>query len=64
MKGWTIEFAREARKQLVEISDNRIRKSISKRIDKLEHEPEKQVKSLTKENLSQRNLKDCAVYER
>ena len=49
MKGWTIEFAREARKQLVEISDNRIRKSISKRIDKLEYEPEKQGKPLTDE---------------
>jgi mRNA-degrading endonuclease RelE of RelBE toxin-antitoxin system len=42
MKRWRIGVAKEARKQLEEIGDSRIRKSISKRIDKLEYEPEKQ----------------------
>jgi mRNA interferase RelE/StbE len=49
MKRWRIGVAKEARKQLEEIGDSRIRKSISKRIDKLEYEPEKQGKPLTDE---------------
>ena len=49
MKRWRIGVTKEARKQLEEIGDSRIRKSISKRIDKLEYEPEKQGKPLTDE---------------
>jgi mRNA interferase RelE/StbE len=49
MKRWAVGLAKQARKQLAEIADSRIRKHISKRIDRLEYEPEKQGKPLKDE---------------
>lgn len=57
MKRWKISLAKEARRQLVEIEDSRIRKSISKRIDRLESEPEKQGKPLTDELAGYRSVR-------
>jgi mRNA interferase RelE/StbE len=57
MKRWKISLAKEARRQLVEIEDSRIRKSISKRIDRLESEPEKQGKPLTDELAGYRSIR-------
>jgi mRNA-degrading endonuclease RelE of RelBE toxin-antitoxin system len=57
MKRWKISLAREARRQLVEIEDKRIRKGISRRIDKLEYEPEKQGKPLTDELAGYRSVR-------
>lgn len=46
MKRWQVEFTDTAKKQLITIQDIRIRNAIIKRIDQLNHEPEKQGKPL------------------
>ena len=57
MKRWAIGLAKQARKQLAEIADSRIRKHISKRIDRLEYEPEKQGKPLNDELAGYRSVR-------
>jgi mRNA interferase RelE/StbE len=49
MKQWTVGVASAAQKQLEAIGDNRIRKRIAQRIDRLQHEPDKQGKVLADE---------------
>ena len=49
MKRWTVGIAKVARLQLEAISDNRIRESIGRSIDKLEVDPHKQGKPLGEE---------------
>jgi mRNA interferase RelE/StbE len=46
MNQWRIVVADEAMKQLKAIKDNRIKTAISKRIDELQWEPDKQGKAL------------------
>ncbi|SRR6266700_2475956 len=46
MNQWRIVVEEEAKKQLKAIKDNRIKTAISKRIDKLQWEPDKQGKAL------------------
>jgi len=46
---WTIRLTVPARKQLVAIKDTRIRQNISKRINRLEDDPERQGKPLSDE---------------
>ena len=57
MKRWAIGLAKQAKKQLAEIADSRIRKHISKRIDRLEYEPEKQGKPLNDELAGYRSVR-------
>ena len=57
MKRWTIGLAKQARKQLTEITDSRILKHISQRIDKLEYEPEKQGKPLNDDLAGYRSVR-------
>ena len=54
---WMIRFTLPARKQLAAIGDKRIRESISKRINGLEHDPEKQGKLLTDELAGYRSIR-------
>src|SRR5689334_7203316 len=49
MKRWTVDVAKIARLQLEAISDNRIRESIARSIDKLEVDPDKKGKPLGEE---------------
>jgi mRNA interferase RelE/StbE len=49
MKQWIVGVASAAQKQLEAIGDNRIRKRIAQRIDRLQHEPDKQGKALADE---------------
>ncbi len=49
MKQWTVGVASAAQKQLEAIGDNRIRKRIAQRIDRLQQEPDKQGKPLADE---------------
>jgi mRNA interferase RelE/StbE len=46
MNQWRIVVEEEAKKQLKAIKDNRVKVAISKRIDKLQWEPDKQGKAL------------------
>lgn len=46
MKQWTVGIANEAKGQLAAIRDSRILQNISKRIDRLQFEPDKQGKPL------------------
>ena len=57
MKRWAIGLAKQARKQLTEITDSRILKHISQRIDKLEYEPEKQGKPLNDDLAGYRSVR-------
>src|SRR5205823_8242872 len=52
-----IGLAKQARKQLTEITDSRILKHISQRIDKLEYEPEKQGKPLNDDLAGYRSVR-------
>lgn len=49
MKPWTVGIASAAQKQLEAIGDNRVRQRIVQRIDRLQHEPDKQGKALVDE---------------
>jgi mRNA interferase RelE/StbE len=54
---WMIRLTLPARKQLAAISDKHIRVSISKRINGLENDPEKQGKPLTDELAGYRSIR-------
>ena len=57
MKLWKVGIAEEAKKQLAAIEDTRIRESITKRIDRLQHEPEKQGKLLKDDLVDYRSMR-------
>jgi mRNA interferase RelE/StbE len=57
MKQWRINVSGRARGQLIAIKDSRISQSISRRIDKLETEPEKQGKPLNDELSGYRSVR-------
>lgn len=54
---WKIRLTLPARKQLNAIGDRRVRESISKRINGLEDEPEKQGKPLNDELVGYRSIR-------
>lgn len=54
---WSIRLTLPAKKQLISIGDTRIRESISKRINGLEYEPEKQGKPLTDDLAGYRSIR-------
>ena len=54
---WSIDLTREAREQLLAISDRRIRETILKRIDQLAYEPDKQGKPMRDELIGYRSIR-------
>lgn len=54
---WSVELTREAREQLLAISDRRIRETILKRIDQLAYEPDKQGKPMRDELIGYRSIR-------
>ena len=54
---WTIRLTVPARNQLAAIKDTRIRQNISKRISRLEDDPEKQGKPLSEELAGYRSIR-------
>jgi mRNA interferase RelE/StbE len=54
---WIVRLTVPAKKQLAAIGDKRIRESISRRINGLENEPEKQGKLLTDELAGSRSIR-------
>jgi len=54
---WHIKLTLPALKQLASIQDTRVRESISRRINTLEYEPEKQGKSLSDELAGYRSIR-------
>ena len=54
---WEIRLTLPAKKQLAAISDKRIQESINKRINGLEHEPEKQGKLLSDDLAGYRSIR-------
>jgi mRNA interferase RelE/StbE len=57
MKQWVVQVVREAQEQMAAIKDNRIRASITKRIDGLQFEPDKQGKALKDELEGYRSIR-------
>jgi mRNA interferase RelE/StbE len=57
MKKWVVTLTREAKVQLLAISDQRIQESIRRRISQLEDEPEKQGKPMKKELSGYRSIR-------
>lgn len=54
---WKIRLTLPARKQFAALSDKRIQESIDKRINNLEHEPEKQGKPLSDDLAGYRSIR-------
>jgi len=57
MKKWVVTLTREAKVQLLAISDQRIQESIRRRIGRLEDEPEKQGKPMKEELSGYRSIR-------
>lgn len=57
MKKWVVTLTREAKVQLLAISDQRIQESIRRRIGQLEDEPEKQGKPMKEELSGYRSIR-------
>jgi mRNA interferase RelE/StbE len=57
MKRWKVGIALEARVQLSSITDQRVQRSIRKRIDRLEYEPELQGKPMVDELAGYRSVR-------
>jgi mRNA interferase RelE/StbE len=57
MKRWRVGIALEARVQLSSITDQRVQRSIRKRIDRLEYEPELQGKPMVDELAGYRSVR-------
>lgn len=54
---WNVRLTVPARKQLAAISDTRVRENISRRINRLDHDPEKQGKPLSDELAGYRSIR-------
>ena len=57
MKQWVVTLTREARVQLLAISDRRVQESIRQRINRLEYEPDQQGKPMRDELIGFRSIR-------